>query len=153
MLQVGLKIFFFFPVWCFSLSAFPSSFRRGRDLKSGPQACLPALQRLAGLSASHCETVAPAHALLPGSPLCSLRQATGAAPRTPRERCWQGALRFLWVSSVTAGLVPLTCWASRLLSHRPSRCTISATSPVCFQLLALIPEPEALLCPFFPPPR
>lgn len=68
MLQVGLKIFFFFfPVWCFSLWAFPSSFRRGRDLKSGPQACLPALQRLAGLSASHCETVAPAQALLPGS--------------------------------------------------------------------------------------
>ena len=91
----------------------------------------------------------------PGPRFCSRRPATGAAPRTPRERCWQWAVRFLWVSSVTSGFVPLTCWASGLFVTFESLsfplhhlCHFS-----CFQLLALIPEPEALVCPFSPPPH
>lgn len=146
MLQVGLKIFFF-PVWCFSLSeAFPSSSEEG-DLKSGPHMS----PRFAAVGRALCLPLRDR-----GSSPCAPSWVSLVQP-PPGYRCPadpSGAVLAggspLWVSSVTAGLVPLTCWASRLLSHRPSRCTISATSPACFQLLALIPEPEALLWPLFP---
>ena len=85
LLQVGLKIYLFFSVWYSSLSAFPSSFRRGGDLKSVPQACLPPLQQLAGLSASHCRDRGSSPSAPSWAPGSAAAARPLALPRGPLE--------------------------------------------------------------------
>lgn len=154
-LLVGLKIVgFFFPVWGFSLSAFPSAFRRERGLESVSQARAPALRRLAGLSASHCRDRGSGPSAPSRARACAAAAGHARGPAALPGAVRAGAALRLGWAPAARGLLrspagPHGSWWR--VCPRPSRCPVSAACPVGFRRrgpgLPLSPPPRSLILP------